>query len=279
MRFSIGPVVLAAAIGVHLDSAAAASQALWNDDRGGTELRLEFYKPLYQGGDRPFLVGAAFASAAIRVDRTTRLELELPMARATDPGFLGAPRSAVRVGNPYIGFTHHVAGSSSFASAGIRLPTAGEPEYRAERSALGVGVVSDFDRFEAFASSRLTLRAVDEWRWLRPGGLLLGLRTGVFSLWRTKEVDYEDVAEAYIEYGGRVGYQSDAVLAAVSLTGRMVVTEWELSLAEMTRHHLVGVVEVGGGRVRPSAMLRVPLDQDWQQLLDAIVGVGLRVAL
>ena len=85
--------------------------------------------------------------------------------------------------------------------------------------------------------------------------------------------------ELFADYGVQGGYEGAAVRATVGITGRLLATEIGPSFADRTEHMITGMVELRRGQVRPSVLIRVPLDQSVREILRATVGFGLAIAL
>ena len=70
-----------------------------------------------------------------------------------------------------------------------------------------------------------------------------------------------------------------AIRATIGVTGRLLATESDLSLAERTFHMATGTLELRRGRIRPSLLFRMPLDQSMRESISATVGFGLAIVL
>jgi hypothetical protein len=252
----------------------AQSQTYWHDETAKAAVRLDLIKPFLKGEGSQFLSGALFLSGSTRIGKTLRFEAELPIARAGVDAGSGPSASAMRLGNPYLGLTVQRAGKPVAFQFGIRLPTTGDPVTSIDDFANSVGILADFDRFEAFSPKVLTARAAIEVRHVSPGGLLLGAKLGPSLFVDTRTGTSGDTQELFADYGVRVGYEGTGVLATVGFTGRGVITESDLSFGERTVHQLTGAVELRQRRVRPSGLLRIPLDRDYREATRVIVGLG-----
>jgi hypothetical protein len=255
----------------------AQGQTYWHDETASTAVRLDLLKVFAKEDGTQFLNGALFLSGSTRLGKTLRFEADLPIARTGFDAGSGLTESAVRLGNPYLGLTVRGEGKPVGLQFGVRLPIASDPDTFIGEFANEMGYLADFDRFEAFVAKAFTARAAVEVRHATPGGFVLGAKLGPSLLVDTRSGPSGDGEELYADYGVRAGYEGSAVLATVGFTGRALITEDDLSLSERTVNQITGVLELRRGRVRPSALVRFPLDDDFRELAGVIVGVGVRL--
>lgn len=241
------------------------AQFYWFDEKGErAALRAELLRPFITGTRLKPLTGGVFLSASGKLGQSSRLEAELPIATG---GLKDDPSgSAFVVGNPYLGLRLHQSGKPFSTQIGLRFPIMADLSTRSE-AAVRAAASSDADREEAFFSKTVTARAGIELHPATSGSLLVGLRIGSSVFLPTEGGS----AEAFLDYGGRIGLDTASLLVAVALTGRWFVTS-DGSLAERTEHQLTGSLDVRRGRIRPGAMVRIPLDSS---LLDFVLGFRL----
>ncbi|HJR36332.1 MAG TPA: hypothetical protein VJ817_15350 [Gemmatimonadales bacterium] len=254
------------------------AQQYWPDRPEGTVVRADFLKPFFKGDAAPqFLSGVVFISAGTPAGKLLRIEADVPMVRA---GFtIGEIKeSSLRIGNPYLGARFHRADRPVSAYLGVRLPLASEPETSAGGLAYEVGTLTDPDQFEAFLPNVFTARAGAEVRSLSPSGLLIAAKLGPSVLVPSKGTSGDD-PELFADYGVQVGYEGSAIRATIGVTGRLLATESDLTLAERTFHMATGTLELRRGRIRPSLLFRMPLDQSMRESIRATVGLGLAIVL
>jgi hypothetical protein len=252
------------------------AQQYWPDRAEGTVVRADFLKPFFKGDGGPqFLTGVVFVSASTAAGKLLRIEADVPLVRA---GFtIGEIKeSSLRIGNPYLGARIHRADHPVSAYLGVRLPLADEPQTPAGGLAYEVGFLSDPDQWEAFLPNVFTARAGAELRSVFPSGLLIGAKLGPSVL-----VPSEGGAdpELFADYGVQGGYEGSAIRATIGVTGRLLATESDLSLTERTFHMATGTLELRRGRIRPSLLFRVPLDESMRESISATVGFGLAIVL
>jgi hypothetical protein len=249
----------------------ATGQRYWSADLGRGNLAFEAYKPLLKQVDETFLVGAMFLNGAGRVGSNTYLEAEVPLARASVRGI--ADGSSIRIGNPYVGLRFGAPDKALGGRLGVRLPISSEGNGFGT-AALGVGVLADFDRWEAFAPKVASARGAVELTRRSPGGLLAGLAIGSSAMISTEGGD----PEVFGDYGGRIAYDGPKAYLGAELTGRILFSSQQGSLTDRTVHQLTGTLELRPGRVRPQLRVRLPLDQDYRDAVGVIVGAGVSFA-
>jgi len=244
------------------------AQFYWFDEKGDrAALRAELLRPFIKGTELKALTSGSFLSVSGKLGSSSRLEVEVPIATG---GLKADPAgSQFVVGNPYLGLRLHQSGKAFSTQLGLRFPLMGDLSTRSE-DAVRAAAVSDLDREEAFFSKTLTARAGIELHPATSGSLLTGLRFGTSVFIPTQE-NGGDI-EAFLDYGGRLGFDNASVLAAIALTGRWLVTSSAGSLADRTEHQLTGSLDLRRGPVRPGVLVRIPLDDS---ALDAVLGFRL----
>ncbi len=265
------------ALAIVLGSGPLPAQQYWLDPAGGTVVRADFLKPFFKEEGYQFLSGAVFFSGSGPVGKIMRVEADVPLVRAGFAVGTLPAESSLRLGNPYAGVRIHREGRPLSGYIGLRLPLVSDLSTSAAEGAMGVGALSDPDRLEAFLPNVLTVRAGAELRSVSPGGMLIGAKIGPSLLVPTKGDGVDP--ELFADYGVQGGYEGAAVRATVGITGRLLATESDLNFSERTEHVITGMVELRRGQVRPSVLIRVPLDQSVRRTLRATVGFGLAIAL
>ncbi len=136
--------------------------------------------------------------------------------------------------------------------------------------AAGVGVLGDFADFEAYGEDLLTIRATAGYHFLSPQhyGLRMAVRPALVA--PTNGGD----SELFLDYGIQGGYETERASVGMVFSGRAILTE-PGSVGERTVHEL----GIGGtmtfGRLRPGALIRLPLDADLSNALNYSLGLRL----
>jgi hypothetical protein len=185
----------------------------------------------------------------------------------------GASSGAFLIGNPFLGFG--TAPTSSFiGDIGVRIPIVSASTL--ERGfASAVGVVGDFQDFEAYGEDLLTLRATVGYRTRAPNhyGLRVAARPTLVKPIGSSSGD----AELLLDYGIQGGYDNGRASFGISFTGRGIVTE-PGSIGERTVHDLAVGGSMTFGRIRPGIQIRVPLENDVGQALNYSLGLTVQMA-
>lgn len=182
----------------------------------------------------------------------------------------GASSGALLIGNPFLGVA--TSSSSSFIGEfGVRPPIASISSFE-DAFASFVGVIGDFADLEAYGENLLTIRATAGRHFRSPQhyGLRLAVRPALVAPTGGAGGD----AELFLDYGIQGGYETERASVGMVFSGRAILTE-PGSVGERTVHE----VGLGGtmtfGRLRPGAILRVPLDADLSNALNYSIGLRL----
>lgn len=243
------------------------AQSPWTDRRADRILTFDVLKPEFDGpDDASFTTSVVMASVRVPVAARVFFVGELPFSHYGDDF-----NSDDAVGSPYAGVEVRSANGRTFGEFGVRLPTA------SDNSAALVGFFTDIDQWEAFVADVLPVSAAVNYRFKAPTGVVTRFRVGP-TLWLDVG-DNVTESELVLSYGYQLGYEGSAVSLMGGLSGRLVVTESDLDFGERTVQNLGVALTVGAGRVRPNVQLRIPLDEEVNDVLNAAVGLGLTVAM
>ena len=243
-------------------------------DRGG--FWVEWLKPSFEDDEGlTFTTSAVTIGTALRLSRGVSLIAELPYARAGFEGG-GFQESSSSIGNPYIGlrFEGRGTGFRPLVQLGVRLPAAPEDDDAA--AAQLIGMLTDYDRFEAFAPKMTTLSLMVGARTAGTSGPFARFLVGP-AVMRPDEGD----TEVFLGYGVQAGVAIQRVTAAAAFTGRAWVTDGDEcdDVGDCTIHQLTLSAGYRLGLVEPVAFVRVPLDEDLGDVLTSVIGLGLSVRL
>ncbi len=256
--------------GLGLGAAELAGQSLWVSEAPAPALDVSFARPMVANSNLGTLSGAARIAATLPLGSSTIVHLELPLIRADLGGgefFEGSNETAV--GAPYVGIIGANASGNLRYQAGVRLALWGSDNFETAV----IGALSDMERFEAYVSKLATFRSSLQFGRMRGPGLGLQGRVGATVMIPTES---GEEPEALIDYGARVGNESERGFVFADLSGRLLATESGGSFADRTTHQ-VGVS--GGwvvGRITPMMEVRLPLDESE---LDLVVRIGARLRL
>lgn len=208
--------------------------------------------------------------AQVRLGARSFLVIRIPVAHVAED--LPAGAKSTLIGNPYVGLRQRTG--STDLEVGGRIPIVADDGSAFAPAA--IGVMADFDQFEAYLPDVLTLylrfavaREPESGR-----GATTRVRLGP-TVFVPRTDDPSDETEVMLDYSFQAGYRTPAWEAGGALTGRFVVTNADgADFGERTIHQLTLGASLRGGRVRPTAFVRIPLDEDSSEGLKTVFGVG-----
>jgi hypothetical protein len=254
-----------ACLAASLLPATATAQALWPRRlEGPAEFGLEWVRPTFDGEDPyTFARGIWILDGRFRAGKRINLQLALPQVIAsTDAGSSTGP------GNLY---------------AGIEFTdTSGRPEFtlafrRGSRSSgdddtweMGFG---DFDRIEEVVTGAYAISGIRHIHpWQGEDGAYADLRLGGTLFLG------EGGGAMFFDYGVRMGRDGETFGAGFAWTGRWAIGSDGGTLAS-TIDQLTLDLSLQRGVVRPNIAVRVPFDENLNDLIDYALIVGVRVPL
>ncbi len=260
----------------------ALAQSVWLPASRGPSMSLEGFKPVLNEGNRNFTpaTSAFFLSARMPVAENLTVTAEVPFAHAglRLRAFGGSgTESSTTLGNPYLGIEAASQTSPFTADLGIRLPLHKSSESNG--MAASVGLLSDVDRMEAFATDLLSVGGHVGVRRHDASGLYLHARGGPI-LWFNTADDYAgNDTELFLDYVAQAGYDLGRYAIIGGLSGRTHVTDDGGNWSDNSTHHLGVGGSVAVGSVRPGIQLRVPLDSELDDVLRYVIGLNVTVQL
>ena len=251
-----------------------AAQSVWIDQHLDQSFALEALKPSFSDGeDISFLTSVLYLSGRFRLSERIRVVAELPVSHFGDESEFG-DEGGTSLGNPYVGVELTHPDVASFIEIGLRVPLASE-----EGAGLGTGFVTDFDRLEAFLPDALAVLVAPNYVYANASGFGVRVRLGPSLIVNTDEDEFSDRTEVFGLYGAQLWYGTGRVRVGAGFTGRVTFTEEGANLRERTVHH-VGAALIGDlGDVRPGLHFKVPVDEDFGDFLNYVVGLSLSVPL
>lgn len=271
LRRAAAAAVVAAAVALSVGE--VRGQGPWTVPGPGGAVWLEVAKPANAEADSPFLSTAWYLGGRLPLGETTALVGEIPLAIAGEQEIaLARGRTFTRdaeaaLGNPYVGLALGTQSPLSW-ELGLRLPVA-DGSFRAT----AVGQSADaVDRLEAWVPTDFVpLVGAADYVVRTPSGLLARARGGS-TLWIP--AGGGDM-EMNLQYGGQIGWEGAVLRALGGLTGRFLATG-PGGLTARTLHQLGGAARLLLGRVEPGVQLRVPLDEEFA---DVVFGVSVAIRL
>ena len=251
-----------------LSAASQPTQVLPGREAG---LALEVLRPRFESDDIALGSVAVFLSGRYPISRQADLVAELPVSRF-EADFGGEDESEAALGNPYIGLEVGPREAATYVEAGVRLPLVSN-----ENSGIITGLLSDIDRLEAFLPDAVAASGAVNYAYEPDGsGLRVRLRAGP-DVWifTEDEFDENDALELFLRYGAHAWYDAGRVRLGGALSGRLIATEDDLSLADRTLHQAILSVTADVGGIRPGFHLRIPFDYGEDEGPDYVLGLSL----
>lgn len=253
-------------------SSSARAQSLWPDSlRGRGEIGFEWVRPTFKDGDDLFsgTRGIWILDGRVRVAPRLNVVAALPRLVATDA------EDGATMGNPYFGVEFLTEDGRPEFSFGTRIDMVGNTGSNAAE----VGVVGDFDRFEAASTHAVFLTATGYHEPFRSkDGAYARIRFGATLLHPTGQgVGAEN--DMYFNYGVRIGRDSPSLRLSAEFTGRWLLSSNGASFAEASVHQGAVMASFLRGPVRPYAGFRVPVDQNLKPTLDHALIFGVTMGV
>lgn len=248
---------------------AAGAQSLFLTQDDLSYVGFEVLRTQFDGSsDMSILTLTGYATVHYKIDPTVALVVELPYARY-DPEGYGHQSTQ---GDFYIGLEQRAARSGPSFEFGVRLPTTSE----SKGAAATVGIFSDLNRWEAFLPKVFSIVPAVNYRYVDAQGLGIRLR-GAPSVDIPTEEGGD--AEVYGLYAIQFIYLGSGGEATLGVSGRILLTEDDLDFGQRSLHELDASVTLAGTKVRPGLQLRIPIDDDYQDFVDAVFGLQLTILI
>ncbi|MGH7453200.1 MAG: hypothetical protein ACRENG_17755 [bacterium] len=260
------------------------AQSLWLDRSHDKTIALEVIKPDFKNNNLGTFTSSRSGLAlflSLRWPLSERLHFvgELPFAYGnyefkSSLININEHESGSAIGNPYLGLEIKGANTPIFAEFGVRLPITPE-----DNVGTGLNIYSDVDRIEAFFPKTLPFSGMVNFHHVGSSGLAIRLRGGA-SFWVFTDMEaFNEDTELFASYSAQVGYEFRQVSVMAGFTGRANLTAEDADFSQRSVHQFGAAASLGAGKVRPGVQLRLPLDDDLKDILDAMFGVQLGIEL
>jgi hypothetical protein len=269
-RFIISAVlfVLVFAAGVPLGA-----QSIWLDYGQKKSLNLEILKPHFDDGEETFLTSSLYLTLKYAVTQNFAVVGELPFSHyGWDTEWSTGTESTL--GNPYLGLEYRFPKSPFLIEIGARAPVAPDDDEDNGAAAM-VGFLTDFvERTEAFDSDIVPISTYANVILESPSGFALRLRGGPCFWIKSGE---RGESETFLLYSAQAFYKFSKVRIGTGLSGRYYASSEGGDFAQNSWHQLGFSLDLVFGKVRPSVYFRIPLDEDFREIVDAVVGLSLGI--
>ncbi len=251
-------------------------QSIWQDHTTWEGITIEFLKPNYvDEEDLSFLTSVTFLSARFPVTRNIVFSGELPFSYVNWDIPQGPDLGAKQTfGNPYLGLEFHLRQTPLFFELGARVPlTAGIDDENGEATVNG-GLTDLVDRAEAFATDAVPVSGFVNYILSSRTGFSLRLRGGP-SFWFASG-DREET-ETFILYSVQAFYETGILRFGGGFSGRYLATADNGDFSERSLHQLTFGVDIILGMFRPGAYIRIPLDEEYKEMISSVFGISLGI--
>ncbi|MFQ5601982.1 MAG: hypothetical protein ACE5HS_01785 [bacterium] len=258
---------------------ALSAQSLWVNHLQGNYFALEIFKPNFDSdfigeSDLSFASSVVILTGWYVVSENFRLVGELPFAHGSIDE-VGESETETIIGNVYIGLEFRKPNAPVFTEFGIRPPLAAEEKIIAPI----IGIISEFDRLEAFLPDIITLSGKVNYYQQNSSKMIFWLRGGP-TAWLNSDDFVGDDSEIWMDYSAQIGYEGEQFRLMGGLTGRMIVTQDGIDFGDRFINQLTATASAKLGRVQPGILFRLPLDDDFfLNFVDFIFGFNLGVQL
>lgn len=257
------------------------AQSIWLPGMDEPYIGLEFLKPSFDTEDDfTFFTQAIILSGYFRTSESVVIVAEAPMMHVgvssrsviNFQNIIVREASETGLGNIYLGLEAQIKESQWSIEVGLRAPTAPEDNIL---SAV-VGVLTAYDRFEAYVPNILTMGALANVRQPEGSRTLFRFRAGPSLIIPTGD---EGETDLLLSYSGQVGFQGKVVSLLGGISGKLFITQENLDFNERAFHHLTIAANFDAGAVQPGLLLRLPMSDVISQVLDTVIGlqVGIRL--
>lgn len=248
------------------------AQPIWVGAGEMDGLIIEWQKPfLAQSDHAGFFLSSVFLGYRQRTSEAMAVHIDLPMSN-----YESGAVSEFLLGNPYVGLVFGSKDAIITGDVGVRIPIADEDKGRA-----GVwGSWTDLERSEAFAVNAVPVSGLLRFRTMFPA-TKLGLRAHFgpsVSVFTDDRGD--DVMDVALRYGLIGMYEEESVLVQLGVSGHYAVSADEGDFDSNSMHQL-GITanfDVGAG-IWPGILLRYPLDEEYKEIIDLVLGINFLIKI
>lgn len=217
-----------------------------------------------------------FVSGRLPVAERVNVIADVPFTHARMQGasaeLFGTESNQV-LGNPLLGVEYLVSPAMRVEfSTRAPLTTADDESF-----ADVVGALGDPHRSEAYMIDVVPLSASLEYRRALDGGLGLRVRGGPTMLFNTSDVAGQSESETMLDYGVLGSYATGPARVGLGVSGRWAATADAGSFSDNSLHQVGVSADMLLRGVRPGISLRVPLDEEYREVVKSSLGVYLQV--
>jgi hypothetical protein len=251
------------------------AQSIWLDQSKNKTIAFEFLKPDFDSGEElTFLTSAMFLSGRFATSEKLYLVGEISFANYGGEGYSGESYTESAFGNPYLGLEFYNQNKSISGEFGFRLPMAPKDE---NQSALMIGFLTDFvERAEAFVPETIPFNLFLNYRSVNESNFGYKVRGGITGWIPSGD---RDENEWFLVYTLQGGYQTEQVNILLGISGRYWLSRENVEFSDSIFHQFVVTTNFNIESVRPGLILKLPLNENLQDMIDLVFGVSLAVNL
>ncbi len=254
----------------------AQSGFLVREDRGNVSL--EMYFPSFKGeGKTEFPTSTTVLAADVPLSKTVRIIADLPFSYfKNEVKYSGGTEIETEnaPGNPLLGLRFISGRQHWLGDLAVRIPVMPEDKM----AAAIVGIYSDIERWEAFLQDWTTILFRTAYQNRYSNGFTVGGQLG-YSLLVNSGNENADDTEGFFIYGLQVGLVQPTFRLNMEFFGRYLATKEEGNFGQRSYHQLKISTYFGWGKIWPGVILKVPLDQDFRDILNSVFGVQVKFLL
>lgn len=248
----------------------AQAQNVWTNQRINS-ISAEVIKPGFDiPGDLKFVSSTWFLSGNLRLNDKLSISPELPVSFFKAGGF----ESQTTIGNIAARLFFHPDTSKVSFEFAVFLPTTADNKPNATI----YGLLSDFNRHESFNTDRYGISAHSNFHHTISRNFFVKARAGLLY-----QINGNDTGEGFLflDYGLILGYQDDKILLKTGISGRTLVSEegdFDI-FAERAVEQFGFSFSANSGRIRPGISVRIPMDDEFNRVLNNSIGVHVNYLL
>lgn len=209
----------------------------------------------------------------IRLNDAVSIKVDLPISHFSVDGDL----SETDIGNPYLGIGLHNMTPGLSLDMGVRLPFAPKNKLTEPESNLGLitGALIENHNLGIYMPDTYSLTANFNYRWESDTGLIL--KVGGAPDLIVPNGDFDN--EFLFNYYGQILYGGSDFNIGAGLTGLYLTTEEGISNGDRTIYNLGLLGSYNFDAVKLGTYLRVPLDDDINDILNFVLGLNIALRL
>ena len=239
-------------------------------DRTPNSINIQWLRPSLPGGNAEVAFGTSRSSITGRfaVGQNKSIIVEVPFGFFKLKSF---DDSEIGLGNIYLGTELPFENEKVVAELGVALPTG------SDNAGAGIGFLADFDRPQTFALDATTIKFRLNYIQLQEEGFIYRFRVGPDYFIISDE--FRDGSELFLNYAAQLGFRTAKVYGLAGVSGFSIISESDLPGAARSQYAFSVMLALSHSRVKPGIVFKVPLDNDFEGLVDNVLGLFLNLEI